>query len=197
MEAKGQILDIEQSFPDRKTLITVQLEADPADVEKLKGQELTVIMKKYRKSRSAEANRYYWELCVGIAEKLGISKTEVHNILLADYGQQRITEDGAFDWVVKSPSFNWTRSIVEHYKPVGQTIPTEYGEYPLYWVIRGSHTYNTAEMARLIDGAINEAEQLEIDPHTPDEIAEMMALYIGAGYGKTERGQEVRGGGAA
>lgn len=182
MEAKGQILDIKRSFPDRKALITVQLETDPADVEDLKGQELTVIMKKYRKNRSLEANRYYWELCVGIAEKLGISKTEAHNILLADYGQQRITEDGAFDWVVKSPSFNWTKSIVEHYKPAGQTITTEDGEYPLYWVIRGSHTYDTAEMSRLIDGAIHEAEQLSIDPRTPDEIAEMMALYREAGY---------------
>ena len=53
MEAKGQILDIKRSFQDRKALITVQLETDPADVEELKGQELTVIMKKYRKNRKS------------------------------------------------------------------------------------------------------------------------------------------------
>lgn len=46
-----------------------------------------------------------------------------------------------------------------------------------YRVYRGSHTYNTAEMAILIDGTIAEAEALGIETLTPDQKARMMAAY--------------------
>lgn len=176
MEAKGKILDIKRSFPDRKALITVQLETDPADVEELKGQELTVIMKKYRKKRTLNANDYYWVLCTKIAEKRHVSKTEMHNILLAEYGAEQVT-DGAFEWSLKSPTFDWTKSITEHYRPSGRTVSTDSGELPLYWVIRGSHTYDTEEMSRLIDGTVYEAKEHGIETASPDEIERIKAAW--------------------
>lgn len=176
MEAKGKILDIKRSFPDRKTLITVQLETDPADVEELKGQELTVIMKKYRKKRTLNANDYYWVLCTKIAEKRHVSKTEMHNILLSEYGAEQVI-DGAFEWALKSPTFDWTKSVTEHYRPSGRTVSTDSGELPLYWVIRGSHTYDTEEMSRLIDGTVYEAKEHGIETASPDEIERIKAAW--------------------
>ena len=42
-----------------------------------------------------------------------------------------------------------------------------------YIVIKGSHNYTADEMKRLIDGVIQEAQSLEIETRTPQEI-EMM-----------------------
>ena len=37
----------------------------------------------------------------------------------------------------------------------------------------GSHTYDTKEMSRLIEGTVSEAKELGIDTRTPEEIALM------------------------
>ena len=39
--------------------------------------------------------------------------------------------------------------------------------------MRGSHTYNTDEMSKLIDGAVSEAKDLDIETLTPNQIREM------------------------
>lgn len=197
LQMKGKIRSIQQEFPSRKTLVTLELEESPANVETLKEKILKVVLKPFRKDRSQEANAYYWKLCSQIAAAKKVSKTEEHNWLLKEYGQNRYT-DGVLDWSVKPMSFDWTRCESEHYQPSGRVVHLQDGTpLAIYWVVRGSHTYNTEEMAQLIDGAIHEAEECGIDPRTPDEIARMTAVYKEAVYGKTERSKEVRGGGAA
>jgi hypothetical protein len=43
--------------------------------------------------------------------------------------------------------------------------------------MRGSHTFNTKEMSRLIDGTIEEAKELGIETATPEQIRRMMAAW--------------------
>ena len=45
--------------------------------------------------------------------------------------------------------------------------------------LRGSHTYNTAEMARLIDGTVDEAKALGIETLTPAELERMKSTWTG------------------
>lgn len=40
-----------------------------------------------------------------------------------------------------------------------------------------THTLDKAEMARLIDGVVEEAKQLGIETRTPNEIADMLNLW--------------------
>ena len=40
-----------------------------------------------------------------------------------------------------------------------------------------THTLNTSEMARLIDGVVFEAQGLGIETKTPDEIAQLKSLW--------------------
>ena len=40
-------------------------------------------------------------------------------------------------------------------------------------MMRGSHTYDTKEMSRLIDGAVFEAQALGIETLPPDELERM------------------------
>lgn len=42
-----------------------------------------------------------------------------------------------------------------------------------YIVIRGSHTYDSKEMSRLINGLVQECRQQDIETMTPAEIEEM------------------------
>ncbi|WP_185752662.1 hypothetical protein [Butyrivibrio sp. AE2032] len=49
--------------------------------------------------------------------------------------------------------------------------------------MRGSHTYNTVEMARLIDGVIGEAKELDIETITVTERDKMLEQW-GKAYEK-------------
>ena len=176
METQGKLIDVKQSFPSRATVLTIEVETEPAKAEELKDKILSIVLKPYRKKRTLSANDYYWVLCTKIAEKRHVSKTEMHNILLSEYGAEQVT-DGAFEWALKSPSFDWTKCVTAHYRPSGRTVATDSGELPLYWVIRGSHTYDTEEMSRLIDGTVYEAKEHGIETLTPEEIERMKAAW--------------------
>jgi hypothetical protein len=43
--------------------------------------------------------------------------------------------------------------------------------------LRGSHTYNTAEMSRLIDAAVEEAKELGVETMTPEQLEKMKAAW--------------------
>lgn len=64
-----------------------------------------------------------------------------------------------------------------HLKPVPgiEVVGDEF--YNRYMIMRGSHTYDTAEMAALIDGTIAEAKALGIETLTPAQLEEMMRAY--------------------
>lgn len=176
METKAKISNVSQTFPSRKTVLTIEIDASPADMEQLVGKDLTIEIKQYRKKRSLSANDYYWQLCSKIAKARGISKTEEHNRLLTEYGTENLV-DGALDWSVKAKDFDWTKSKEGHYRPSGYFVPVDGTSLPIFWVIRGSHTYNSKEMSDLINGAVYEAKEHGIETMTPDEISRMTAAW--------------------
>ena len=51
------------------------------------------------------------------------------------------------------------------------------GEMVKMAVMRGSHTYDTAEMSRLIDATVEEAKELKIETMTPDQLERMKAAW--------------------
>lgn len=56
----------------------------------LAGKEIQVIVRKFEKTRSNEANRYYWGVVVDmIAEAMGILKDEAH-----DFGKSLFLKEG-------------------------------------------------------------------------------------------------------
>lgn len=177
MKTRAKITQLTQAFPSKKAVITIEIDAAPASVEELVGKDLTVDLERYRKKRSLDANAYYWQLCSKIAKKRGISKTEQHNRLLAEYGAESVV-DGMLEWSVKAMTFDWTKSETTHYRPSGYTVSTADGaRLPIFWVIRGSSTYNSEEMSALINGAVEEAKSHGIETMTPDEISRMTAAW--------------------
>jgi len=131
-------------------------------------------VKEHKQRRSLNANAYFHVLCQRIAEATHQSLTAVKNQLLADYGQI----DADMGTVILRDDIDWKSIQYMHLLPTSATRTLDDGKlYRVYWVVRGSHTYDTKEMSRLIEGAVTEAKELDIETMTPDQLKRMMAAW--------------------
>lgn len=135
----------------------------------LKGKKLSIEIKQYREKRSLDANAYFHVLVGKIAEALTISKAKSKNVLICKYGQPQLLPDGnVMVYKTNAPVEFMLEQESIH------CIPVKYlDDATFYKVYRGSHTYDTKEMALLIDGTIADAQELKIDVLPPDEIRMM------------------------
>lgn len=128
----------------------------------------------YKPKRSLNANAFFHVLCQKIAESTHQSLTAVKNQLLADYGQI----DTNMGTVILRDDIDWKSIQYMHLLPTSATRMLDDGKlYRVYWIVRGSHTYDTKEMTRLIEGAVMEANELDIETMTPDQLKRMMAAW--------------------
>lgn len=154
-------------------LLQIETQEPPQIYDKTKDKEITIDIKKYYEKRSNDANSYYHVLAGKIAKALGISMTESCNKLIAEYGEP----DPDFGQLAMLEEISWTRIDSMHLRPTTQ-IETRDGKlYRTYIIMRGSHTYNTREMGRLLDGVIFEAKALGIPTETPEEIERLKQLW--------------------
>ena len=178
MESKGKIIDRSWDFKTGKLKISFLLDTLPSDLEELTGCDaLDITAKRHREKRSLNANSYFHVLVAKIAKAVNSSNTAIKNRLIREYGAFEYIDD-------KIPTFRLKAEYEEdmllredmHVKPVG----TDYVD-GVPWVrmafMRGSHTYNTAEMSRLIDGAVYEAKELGIETATPEQLERMKATW--------------------
>ncbi|QUO31564.1 hypothetical protein KFE17_11980 [Faecalicatena sp. Marseille-Q4148] len=145
--------------------------------EELKDSEkLSLEIKKYRRQRSLDANAYYWVLCTKLAKLLHTSNQEMHNHMLRLYGQPVIFEGKcAFATIpdTEQAEKQVNNAMDYHLQPTSQVREGVDGVmYRTYKLLRGSHTYNSEEMARLIDGLVGEckdAGMTDAEIASPDE----------------------------
>jgi hypothetical protein len=147
------------------------------DIKKLNNDELVIEVKKHRKSRSLDANAYFWVLCDKIAKCLGTTKDAIYLVMLQSAGVFQ-------DCAISPEGFE---KLAEMYRVVDKLYDFEYEfdtaygvEYRQMVMCRcylGSHTYNTDEMSRLIEYAVSQATDLHIDVLTPDERNHMLSLW--------------------
>ena len=99
------------------------------------------------------------------------------NHLIADYGQIQYLPDGApMIYKTNAPEEYMLELETIHTKCV--KVAEENGkEVYFYRLYRGSHEYDTKEMAQLIDGTVSECKAVGIESATPNEIARMEALW--------------------
>lgn len=141
----------------------------------------TVEVKKRKKRRSLDANSYYWVLLTRLAELMDVSTPEAHNIMLRRYGQLEMVDSQVVYLVL--PDTEEAGRMVDlsetyHLKPTSHVRAGNDGlNYRTYLMLRGSRSYNTAEMARLINGLISECKSVGIETMTPAEIDEMIGRW--------------------
>ena len=169
---QGRIVDIVRTFEGK---FRINFEVDSIDeVNGMEG-DISISVKKYAGKRSLNANAYFHVLVGKIAEKLHISKARAKNDLLGKYGQREISETGQMIISVLSDVDMLEREDL-HCVPVGYATLNG-KDFTHYAIIRGSHTYDTHEMAALIDGTVESAKELGIETLTPSEIERMKSLW--------------------
>lgn len=135
----------------------------------------TVEVKKFFDKRSLNANAYFHVLCDKIAEKMQLGIDAVKQMLVWDFGTQLTDEDGNRVFIRLPSSVNAT--AIYKYAKYYQDSPNTPKPCCDYIIYKETHTLDKKEMARLIEGTIQTATDLEIETRTPNEIAEMMSLY--------------------
>lgn len=142
------------------------------------GKEVTVEIKIKRQHRSLTANSYMWLLAQKLAEELSkngittkedvyreaIRKASIRPFIVPVKNEavehwQNIWSDKGVGWVTE----NWGAA-----KTPGYTLITSYP---------GSSTFDTAEMARLIDVIVDECHELNIETRPQAEIDSLLAEW--------------------
>ena len=172
---KGILKDISRSL-EGKFRITFETETIE-ELKDMKGYDLEITVKTYRHKRSLNANAYFHVLCGKLADALRVSKPKMKNILLGRYGQRELMDDKPVIMSVISAADDimWEHEDI-HCIPVGHA--TLQGKDFTHWaLIRPSHTYDTREMAILIDGTIEEAKEQGIETMTSLKIERMKRAW--------------------
>ena len=166
----GRIVDLSFGM-NRKQRLTLEMDSDcRALFDQLHDEEkLTIEIKKYRKKRSLNANAYFHVLVNKIARKVGSSDDAIKKNLIINYGTVAKDKHGL------TVGFKLPRSVdVDSIYPYTRCYDQRLEGNTLfccYLVYKGTHQMDTAEMAKLIDGAIQEAKELGIETDTPAQLA--------------------------
>lgn len=132
------------------------------------GSRLSVTVQKHRERRSLNANAYCWKLCDEIARAIGSAKDDIYRMAIQEVGvfdSIRIRKEAAPRFIAgwEEKGTGWVAV------KAGEDMRCAY--INAYY---GSSTYDTAQMARLIDWLIEEAQVVCIDTLTPAERALML-----------------------
>lgn len=140
------------------------------------GKEYDAKIVRRRPHRSLDANAYCWVLCRKIAEVLGsYSDEDVYKECIRKYGVSDIrpVRDDIADDLCRM----WdAQGIGNAHIVLGDSKIEGYRNIKFYW---GSSNYNTKDMARLIDGIVEDCKELDIETLPPDEIERLKQVWGG------------------
>lgn len=140
---------------------------DTLDADK----EYTAKISEKKKKRSLNANAYAWVLMDKLAAKTRIEKTEIYRSYVREIGGnsalvcvQNIAVD-AFCRAYEAKGLGWLTDRLPSKLPDCTNVICYYG----------SSTYDTAQMARLIELIVQDCKEHDIETLTPAELSAMIA----------------------
>lgn len=168
---KGRLKDL--TFGSKgEQHITVTVTSDfTQSFDDLKDYDISVEIKRWREPRSKDANAYFHVLVNKIAEAQSLGNDEVKRQLVLEYGALATDDTGSvLGAMIPSnaslddfyPYAKWYKSMVVNDR-----------EYDCYLFFKRTHTLDSKEMARLIDGTIYVAKGLGLETMTPDQLARL------------------------
>lgn len=182
MKMRGRLKEIMQDVLNGGFIISFHVQAVPSGVETLREEsDLAISLKKWREHRSLSANAYYWVLVGKLSELTGQPNAVIHNMLLRRYGVAEIV-GGQLLTVMVPDTDEAERETLEkeiyHLKPTSKLKEGKDGRmFRAYILLKGSSDFDTKEMARLIDGTIEECKEVGIDTLSTEEVRRMMEDY--------------------
>lgn len=178
MECTGKINGISAEWGSGRPVLSLVINEASAieKVAELKDcEKLSIKVTKWRDKRSLDANAYFHVLVDKLRQAIGISFPACKNHLITSYGQIEYIEGEQVIIKTNLPPSRMEENETIHCKPVKVEIQAK--EVWYYRVYRGSHTYDSREMALLIDGAVAECRLQGIETMTPEQIREMEAKW--------------------
>lgn len=122
-------------------------------------------LNKARKRRSLNANAYCWALCEEIAVAVGLTKEEVYRNAVREVGPflQQVLPASELTRFIRRWKASGTGWVVD--------VVGDEAEGVLVHAYFGSSTYDTKEMARLIDQLVQDARALDIETLSERELS--------------------------
>ena len=178
METTGQIVDLAIDYDTLKTKISLLIDSKDKDtINQLKNEEkLNIDLKKYRQKRSLDANGYCWILCEKIAQEMSkdgtiVSKEDIYKDAVRNFGT-------FIPFIVEEKAFKQFKNIWEK-QGLGYQVQETANKDKCVRVncYYGSSSYDTKEMSRLIDSLVQEAQNLNIETKTAEEINSLLESW--------------------
>lgn len=147
--------------------------------DKLKGKEISMELAEWHEKRSLNANAYFHVLVDKIARATGAGNEETKRNIVLEYGAIGREENGMVSAGVLPKGVD----PLKHWKYPRWYTDVEVNGKPWsgYLIYKETHTMDTSEMARLIDGAVSEAKELGIETIPPAELERMVSAWASIG----------------
>ncbi len=130
-------------------------------------KEYVISVEKVKKRRSLNANAYFWVLCDKMAEATNVSKTDIYLSYVKNIGGNNETVcvvEKAVDKLKQGWEHNglgWAVDVIDSKIKGCKNVILYYG----------SSTYDTKQMSRLINFAVQDCKALGIETMTPQELS--------------------------
>lgn len=168
----GEISDISLDFKTRKTKVTLLIDVDPSQIEKLQNEKLSIEIKKYRAKRSLNANNYFWKLLQELCDEIELDTIEEYKRRVKELGIFRtfkiMTEQ------VQTFKKVWEEQGVAWFCEIADTEYMGNIEFKIIHAFYGSSSYNSKQMSRLIDSLVQDCKAVGIETKTDEEINSLL-----------------------
>ena len=171
MKLQGTLADISIDFKTKKPKITLLINSNMKTLEELdKLNLLDIEVKKHRNKRSLDANAYCWVLCEKLAIAMETTKEEIYKHEIRQVGKSTIVP-------IKINEVDYFKSAWENKglgyicESLGNSKIAGYENLRLYY---GSSSYNTKDMARLINSIVEDCKLQGIETLPPKELESLI-----------------------
>ena len=178
MKTQGRLTGIQVPFRSEKAVISFEVTADPADVERYKDKELDITIVRHSKKRGLAANAMLWACLGEIAAAARTDNWSAYLYMLERHGKYSTI-------LIKAEALPDLRRVWRETRIVGEREDGMVEVLCFY----GSSTYTTEEFSRLLDGVVSDMKELGL---TPPPSREMQAAL--EELRRQEEAQRKRGG---
>ena len=159
MKTQGRLTGIQVPFRSKKAVISFEVTADPADVERYKDKELDITIVRHSKKRGLAANAMLWACLGEIAAAARTDNWSAYLYMLERYGKYSTV-------LIKAEALPDLRRVWRETRVVGERDDGMVEVLCFY----GSSTYTTEEFSRLLDGVVSDMKELGLTPPPSREM---------------------------
>lgn len=141
--------------------------------QQLKDETVAAVFKKYRPTRSLDANAYAWVLINKLSEATGLPPKTVYRETIRDIGGSAdvlcMLERSADEFIAKwvSKGLGWQ----------AEKLPSKLDGCVNVMAYAGSSTYDTRQMSQLIDILVQDCKEFGIETLPPDKLSAMVEAW--------------------